>query len=146
MSEFVARDKEFESRVRKSFELQTLMSTIGARMTKVFPGEVEIELPYRRDLCQQNGYLHAGIATAIVDTACGYAALSLMPAGFGVLTVEYKANFVAPAIGDLFIARAVVKKAGRTLSVCSGDVVAVKKDEEKLVATMLTTMMALRNS
>ena len=143
MSRFVARDKEFEARVRSSFAKQTLMSTIGARLTNVLAGELDIELPYRSDLCQQNGYLHAGIATAIVDSACGYAAFTLMSADAGVLTVEYKANFVAPAQGDLFIARGRVKKAGRTLTVCSGDVVAVKDDEEKLVATMLTTMMAI---
>lgn len=144
MSRFVARDKDFESRVRASFSRQTLMSTIGARMTRVLPGEVDIELPYRSDLCQQNGYLHAGIATAIIDTACGYAAYTLMPADAGVLTVEYKANFVAPALGDLFIARGRVKKAGRTLTVCGGDVVAVKNDEERLIATILATMMALQ--
>ena len=143
MAEFVARDKAFESRVRASFALQSLMTTIGARMTKVLPGEIEIELPFRSDLCQQNGYLHAGIATAIVDTACGYAALSLTASGMEVLTVEYKANFVSPAAGDRFVARARVKRAGRTLTVCDGDVLAVKDGEETLVATMLATMMVL---
>ena len=143
MAEFVARDKGFESRVRASFARQTLMTTIGARLIKVLPGEIEIELPFRGDLCQQNGYLHAAVATAIADTACGYAAMSLTASGMEVLTVEYKANFVSPAAGDRFIARAQVKKAGRTLTVCGGDVVALKDGEETLIATMLATMMAV---
>ena len=143
MGGFVARDKEFESRVRASFARQSLKTTIGARLTKILPGEIEIEFPFRSSLCQQNGYLHAGIATAVVDTACGYAALSLTASGMEVLTVEYKANFVSPAAGDLFIARARVKKAGRTLTVCGGDVAAVHDGAETLIATMLATMMAL---
>lgn len=143
MPEFVPRDDDFERRVRSSFARQTLMETIQARLVRVLPGEVEIELPFRADLAQQNGFMHAGIITSIVDSACGYAALSLMPAGVDVLTVEYKVNFVSPAIGLRMIGRGRVTKPGRTLTVCAGDVVAVSDRGEKLVATMLATMMAV---
>jgi uncharacterized protein (TIGR00369 family) len=136
-------DSEIEKRVRLSFARQTMMKTIGARMTKVSPGEVVIELTFREDLTQQHGFVHAGVITAIVDSACGYAALSLMPPDSGVLTVEYKANFLSPAKGSTFIATGRVLKPGRTLTVCAGDVVAVEDGKEKLVANMLATMMRL---
>lgn len=113
-------------------------------MIGVWPGAVEIELPFSEALTQQNGYLHAGVITAIVDSACGYAALSLMAEDSDVLTVEYKVNFVSPARGDSMIARGRVTKPGRTITVCSGDVVALHNGEEKLIATMLATMMAIR--
>lgn len=132
-----------DERVRASFAQQAIMKTIGARMTRVSPGEVVIELTFREDLTQQHGFVHAGVITAIVDSACGYAALSLMPPNSGVLTVEYKANFLSPAKGSTFIATGRVVKPGRTLTVCSGDVVAVDEGKEKTVATMLATMMRL---
>lgn len=119
------------------------METIGATMARVAPGEVDIHLPFRADLTQQHGFLHAGIVTAIVDSACGYAALSLMPPGAGVLTVEYKVNLLAPAAGTHMIARGRVTKPGRTITVCTGDVYAYRDGQEKLVATMMATMMAL---
>jgi uncharacterized protein (TIGR00369 family) len=144
MPTFDPRHPQFESRVRSSFARQKLMETIGARLISVSPGAVEIELPFSEALTQQNRYLHAGIITAIVDTACGYAALSLMPEDADVLTVEYKVNLVSPAIGDRMVARGRVTKPGRTLTVCSGDVMALGDGEEKLVATMLATMMAIR--
>jgi uncharacterized protein (TIGR00369 family) len=120
------------------------METIGATLSRVEPGEVEIGLPYRADLTQQDGYLHAGIVTTIVDSACGYAAFTLMPADAAVLSVEFKLNLLSPARGERFVARARVLKPGRTLTVCAGDVFAVTGAGEKLVATMLATMMALR--
>lgn len=119
------------------------MKAIGARLTKVAPGDVEIEIAFRDDLTQQHGFLHAGIVTAIVDTACGYAALSLMPAESAVLTIEYKVNFLVPARGERFIARGRVAKPGRTITVCAGDVFALGDGEERLVATMLATLMRL---
>lgn len=137
-------EPNFEERVRASFAQQALMKTIGARMTRVSPGEVVIELTFREDLTQQHGFVHAGVITAIVDSACGYAALSLMPPNSGVLTVEYKANFLSPAKGSTFIATGRVVKPGRTLTVCSGDVVAVDGGNEKIVAIMLATMMRFR--
>ena len=136
-------DPNVEKPILASFAQQALMTTIGARMTKVSPGEVIIELPFRSDLTQQHGFVHAGVITAIVDSACGYAALSLMPADSGVLTVEYKANFISPARGSKFIATGRVVKSGRTLTVCAGEVVAVDGGKETVVATMLATMMRL---
>ena len=119
------------------------MQTIGAEMTRVAPGEIEIELAYRDDLAQQHGYLHAGVITAIVDSACGYAAMTLTRAVEDILTIEYKANFVAPATGEKMIARSRVLRAGRKVTVCAGDVFALRGGEEKLIATMLATMMTL---
>ncbi len=144
MQTFEPQDPNFEARVRASFARQKVMKTIGARLARVSPGEVEIELPFRDDLTQQHGFLHAGIVTTIVDSACGYAALSLMAANSAVLTIEYKVNFVSPATGKRIIARGRVTKPGRTVTVCAGDVFALDGGREKLVATMLATMMALR--
>jgi uncharacterized protein (TIGR00369 family) len=144
MAEFEPRDPAFEARVRADFARQGLMATLGAELVAVGPGGVTISLPFRADLTQQHGYLHAGAITAIVDSACGYAALSLMPAGMEVLTVEYKVNFLAPASGSRFIARGRVTKPGRTLTVCTGDVIVSGSDgHERHIATMLTTMMAI---
>ena len=131
-----------EKRVKDSFARQTAMETIGASVTRVEPGEVTIELPFRSDLTQQHGFVHAGVVTMIVDTACGYAALSLMHASAAVLTTEYKINFLSPAEGEKLIARGRVLKPGRALTVCCGEVHARKDGKEKLIATMLATMMA----
>lgn len=140
MVPFPAQDPDFEARVRDSFARLTLMKTIGARLLRVAPGEVEIDLPFREDLTQQHGFIAAAALTAIVDTACGYAAMTLMPPGASVLTVEYKVNFVSPAQGERMLARSRVVRPGRTVSVCAGDVFAVSGGREKLIATMLATM------
>jgi uncharacterized protein (TIGR00369 family) len=105
-AQFEARDPQFEARVRASFARQGAMALLGAHLVGVAPGAVAIALPFRGDLTQQHGYLHAAVVTAILDSACGYAALSLLPAGIEVLTIEYKVNFVAPARGRRVIARA----------------------------------------
>lgn len=131
------------ARVAASFAQQAVMATIGASLRSVTPGAVEIELPYRADLGQQDGFLHAGIVTTIVDSACGYAAYTLMPEGARVLSVEFKVNFLAPAVGDTFIARGKVVRAGRTITVCTGEVVALSKDGERAIALMQATMMAV---
>ena len=145
MPQFIPQDPQFEARVRASFARQQVMTTIGATISSVEPGLVEIQIPFRPDLTQQHGFLHAGIITIIVDSACGYAALSLMPAQVGVLTIEYKVNFLAPAAGERFVARGRVTKPGRNVTVCTGDVVAVQEGRETLIATMLTTMMVVRD-
>jgi uncharacterized protein (TIGR00369 family) len=119
------------------------MTNIGARITSILPGKVEIELPWRDDITQQQGFVHGAVVAAIVDTACGYASFTLMPADVEVVTVEFKINFIAPAIGDKVIARGQVTKAGKTLTVCSGDAFAVKDGKEKLVATLQATMMTV---
>ena len=135
MSAFTPQDPDFEARVRASFARQRAMATIGAELTSVAPGEVAIELPYREDLTQQDGFVHAGIVTAIVDSACGYAAFTLMPADAAVLSVEFKVNLLAPAVGERLIARGRVVRAGRTLTICAGDVVAVREGAETAAAT-----------
>jgi uncharacterized protein (TIGR00369 family) len=134
----------FEERVRASFGRQAAMATIGARLLKVEPGLVDIALPWRDDLTQQGGVLHAGMVAAVLDSACGYAALTLMPDDAEVVSVEFKLNLLAPAKGERIVARARVRKAGRTLTVCDADGYAVTGSEEKLVATMTGTMMRVR--
>ena len=143
MPDFTPSDTDFEARVRRSFARQRVMETIGARLTRVAPGEVDIELPFREDLTQQHGYLHAGVVAAVVDSACGYAALSLAPAGAEVLSIEFKLNLLSPAAGESFAARARVVRAGRNVTVCSGDLYARAGGGEKIVATMLGTMMTV---
>jgi uncharacterized protein (TIGR00369 family) len=120
------------------------METFGARLLRVEPGEVEIGIDFKEAFTQQHGYLHAGLVTAMVDTACGYAALSLTEPGAEVLSVEFKLNLLSPAAGKRFVARARVLRAGRNLTVCAGDFYVLKDDGEKLVATMLATMMVLK--
>ena len=145
MAPFQPGDPAYESRVRASFARQSMMTVLGASLERVAPGEVDIRLPFRADLTQQHGFLHAGVTTTIADSACGYAALSLMPPGAAVLTVEFKVNLMAPAAGQLFVARGRVLKAGRTLTTCSGDVFAVDGGEEKHVLAMLGTIMTVQN-
>src|SRR5580765_7514684 len=121
------------------------MSTLGATLTRVEPGAVEIRLAIRPELAQQHGFVHAGAVAAIGDSACGYAALSLMPAEAGVLAVEYKVNLMMPAVGEVLIARGRVVRAGRTLSVCQADMVAVAAGTERQVALLVSTVMTVRD-
>jgi uncharacterized protein (TIGR00369 family) len=134
------RDPDFDARVRASFARQRFMATLGATLERVAPGEVAIALPFRDDLTQQHGFLHAGVVTAVVDSACGYAALSLMEPGAGVVSVEFKINLLAPAVGERFVATARALKAGRTLTVCTGELT----NGAAVVAVMQATMMAVR--
>lgn len=145
MTTHAAQDPAFESRVRASFDKQTFMATIGARLARVEPGEVDIELARRDDLAQQHGFLHAGVLASAADSACGYAALSLMPAGVAVLSIEFKINMLAPAAGERVVARGRVIRAGRNVTVCVCDVTSYAGDAEKLVATMVGTMMTVRD-
>jgi len=131
----------FEKKVRDSFARQPFMATIGAEMTAVGHGRVEVRFPFSGKLTQQNGFVHAGAVTSILDSACGYAALSVVPEGADVLSVEFKVNLLAPGVGESFVARAAVKRAGKTLVVCTADAFSVRAGEEKLVATMLATIM-----
>jgi uncharacterized protein (TIGR00369 family) len=132
-------DPEFASRIRASFGRQKAMALIGASLTTVAPGAVEIALPFRDNLTQQKGFVHGGIIGMIADTACGYAAYSLMPADSSLVTVEYKINILAPATSSLLVRGAVVK-AGRTLTVARAEVYA---HDGKHVATMQQTLMML---
>lgn len=119
------------------------MTTLGARLVQVKPGEIVVELPWRPELGQQHGVLHAGVVASIADSACGYAALSLMPAGAGVMSVEFKMNLLAPGRGSHFTAVGRVRKAGRTLTVCEGSVHAHDGDREREIAAVMATMIRL---
>jgi len=136
-------DARFAEKVRESFARQGLMRHLGAVLEAVRPGECEIGVAWREELGQQHSFFHAGVTGAIADSACGYAALSLLPAGKAVLTVEYKLNLLAPATGERLMARGRVVRAGRTLTVCSAEVFAVGNGVETLCATSLSTIMAL---
>lgn len=130
-------------RVQDSFARQAFMALLGARLGPIAPGAVDIELAFREDLVQQHGYLHAGVTTAIADSACGYAALTLMPPDAAVLSVEYKVNLLAPAAGHRFVAAGRVLRAGRTVTVVRGEVLAFDdRDEPRPVLAMQGTMLA----
>jgi len=140
------RDPDFERRVRASYARQAAMATLGATISQVAPGHVVIDLPFRPALTQQHGFLHAGIVTTVLDSACGYAAMSLMDREAAVLSVEFKVNLLAPARGDLFRASGRVVRAGRTLTVVAGELRVVEAaGEGALVAMMTGTMMAVRD-
>jgi uncharacterized protein (TIGR00369 family) len=141
---FQASNPSFAKEVEASFAKQTVMASIGAELISVQPGSVEIALPYRSDLTQQHGYLHAGVVTTIADSACGYAAYTLMPPNSEVLSVEFKVNLLRPAKGKSFVAVAEVIKPGKTLSVVRSDVFGIDEDgERELVATMQGTMICI---
>jgi uncharacterized protein (TIGR00369 family) len=135
------QDSDYERRIRQSFARQRVMQLIGASLKRIEPGVVDIVLPFREDLTQQNGYIHAGIITTVADSACGYAAYTLMPAGSEVLSVEFKVNLLRPAGGETFVAEGRVLKAGKTLTVTRCDVYGRMGEETKLIATMLATMI-----
>lgn len=134
----------FEKRVRENFGRQAFMTMLGAEIAIRKKGEVEIVFPFHPSLTQQNDFVHAGAITSILDSACGYAALSVAPEGHDVLSVEFKVNLLSPAVGEQFSARGHVKRAGKTLIVCAADAFARQNGQEKLVATMLATIMALK--
>src|SRR4051812_14964635 len=140
---FQPQDPRFEQRVRASFERQQAMKTIGAFLAAIEPGRVVVELPYSGALTQQHGFMHAGMIAAALDSACGYAAFTLMPHDAGVLTIEYKINLVAPGKGQLFRMEGVVVKPGRTITVVEGKAWAVDEGREKLIATMTATEMSI---
>ncbi len=140
---FTASDSNFESRVQKSFDAQGLMGHLGARLASVAPGACEIELPYSEDVSQQHGFFHGGAIGTIADVAGGYAAFSLMDADDGILTVEYKLNLMAPAAGELLIARGLVVRPGRTLTVCRAEIAVVKDGTETACAVMQQTLMRI---
>ena len=141
MPNFEPLNPAYRERVKRSFQAQAFMRTLGAELIRIDPGEVEIGLPFSNDLTQQHGFTHAGAVAAIVDTACGLAGLSLMPADAAVLTVEFKINLLAPARAEHFVARGAVQKAGRTLMVSSGQ---MTDTDGKAVATMTATIMVVK--
>ncbi len=141
---FQPKDPKFADRVRASFARQRMMQTLGVEITRLAPGEIELAMPYEAAFTQQHGFIHAGIMATVLDSACGYAAFSLMPTDAAVLTVEFKTNLLAPAQGERFLFRARVVKPGRTLTVCDGQALALTGgDDGRLVATMTGTLMAV---
>ena len=143
MKDFTATDPDFAERVRKSFDAQGVMDHIGATLTLIEPGVCEIELPYSDAVSQQHGFFHGGVIGTIADSAGGYAAFGLMDAEDGILTVEYKLNLMAPADGDLLVARGQVVRAGRTLTVARAEVGVVKNGVEVACAAMQQTLMRI---
>jgi uncharacterized protein (TIGR00369 family) len=135
------KNPDFAAVVRASFGRQNFMATLGASIAHLSPGEVHLRLPYSPALCQQNGFLHAGAVASVADSANGYAALTLAPADTDVLAVEFKINLLSPARGEEFLARGRVLRAGRTLTVCLADVVAIASAGETPIATMLSTII-----
>jgi uncharacterized protein (TIGR00369 family) len=140
---FELRDADYQRRVRESFARQGFMKHLGAELVSLEPGGVAIRVPFRGELTQQHGYFHAGVTGAIADSACGYAAFTLMGAEDSVLTVEYKMNLLAPADGEELVARARVVRSGKTLKVCMADVFARKGGVENHCATVLATIMCM---
>ena len=139
---------DLQERITTSFQAQGLMTTLGAELVRVAEGEVHIALPFSERLSQQHGFLHAGAITSILDSACGYAALTKAPPGCEVVTAEFKINLLRPALGDRFLAIGKVQNAGRSLTVCTGEVLALSGDGSapKVVALMQATIANLRSS
>jgi uncharacterized protein (TIGR00369 family) len=136
-------DPDYAQRVHASFERQQAMKTIGASLAQVEAGRVVIELPYSPALTQQHGFLHAGMIATALDSACGYAAFTLMPPQAGILTIEYKINLVAPGKGQRFRMEGQVIKPGRTITLVEGRAFALDEGREKLIATMTATEMTI---
>jgi uncharacterized protein (TIGR00369 family) len=143
MGSFKPKDPQFRSRVEASFNRQQVMKTLGVTIASLQPGEIELVMPYDAAYTQQHGFMHAGIIATVLDNACGYAAFSLMPNDAAILTVEFKTNLLTPGRGERFIFRGKVVKPGRTITVCEAQAFAVDGGEEKLIATMTGTLMAL---
>ena len=137
----IPKDPAFEARVRESFSRQSHMTTLGATIAFLAPGEVHLSLPFDARFCQQNGFMHAGAIASVADSANGYAAYTLAPADTDVLAVEFKINLLAPARGSEFLACGRVLRSGRTLTVCQADVFAIAATERTLIATMLSTII-----
>lgn len=136
---------EIQERIAGSFRAQSLMATLGARLAFVADGEVQITLPFSEDICQQHGYVHAGAITSIVDSACGYAALTRAPPECEVVTAEFKINLLRPAIGERFLAIGKVQSSGNLLTVCTGEVRAFSGTDCKVIAIMQATICKVRS-
>jgi uncharacterized protein (TIGR00369 family) len=143
MPRFEAKNPDYLQVATATFERQQAMRTLGITIVRIEAGEVDLSMPYAADWSQQNGFVHAGIITAALDTACGIAAFTLMPSGADVLTVEFKTNLLAPAKGERFAFRASVIKPGRTLTICEARAFAQAGGVETLIATMTGTLMAM---
>ncbi len=145
MSHFKVSDPNYKQKVIDSFNRQDVMNTINAKMVDVQPGYVEITLPYSKELTQQHDFIHAGIVSTVVDSACGYSAFTLMPEDAGILTIEFKVNLLSPAKGEWFQAIGKVKKPGRMITVSEGEMFAYQGESKKLIATMVGTLMTIND-
>ena len=143
MNNFQPRSADFNKKIKDSFARQTAMQTLGIKIDALRPGEVILAMDYNKTLTQQHGFIHAGIITTGLDSAAGYAAFSLMADDAAVLTVEFKVNLMAPARGDAFLFKGFVVKPGRTLTFTEAKAYAINGGQEKLIATMSATMMAV---
>jgi uncharacterized protein (TIGR00369 family) len=143
MTRFQPKNPDYRAVSIETFEAQRAMRTLGISIARLEPGEVDLAMDYSAAFTQQHGFIHAGVITAGLDNACGIAAFTLMPAGSGILTVEFKTNLLAPARGERFDFRAIVVKPGRTLTVCEARAYALNDGAETLIATMSCTLMAL---
>jgi len=140
---FVPRDANYRDKVQKSFDRQRAMDSLGITIENIEPGRIELRMPYLEEYTQQHGFLHAGILSTAMDSACGYAAFSLMPEEAAVLTIEYKINLLAPAKGDFFLLIGKVLKAGETTTVCQAEAYSNKEGEKKLIAHMTGTLITI---
>jgi uncharacterized protein (TIGR00369 family) len=140
---YIPRDPDYEDKVRASFQRQRAMATLGITIESLEPGRIELRMPYDEAYTQQHGFVHAGVLSTVLDSACGYAAFSLMPPEAAVLSIEFKVNLLAPARGDHFRVTGQVLKAGRTITVCLAEAYACEGGTEKRVAQMTGTMMTV---
>jgi uncharacterized protein (TIGR00369 family) len=143
MSAFEPKDPDFHARVVASFTRQGAMNSLGVKIDRLEAGEIELSMPYNAAFSQQHGFIHAGIIATALDSACGYAAFSLMPADAAVLTIEFKTNLLAPAKGERFTFHGHVVKPGRSITVCEARALAHEGGNERLIATMTATLMAV---
>lgn len=143
MERFTPKFEGYDTKVRDSFARQPTMKTLGIEISELSPGRIELVMPYSKDYSQQHGFVHAGIISTALDSACGYAAFSLMEKDAAVLTVEFKINLLSPAIGERFLLQAEVVKPGRTISVVQGTAIALQQEKRKTIATMTGTMMSI---
>lgn len=146
MARFEAKNPDYRAAAIRTFRQQRAMETLGVTIARLELGEVDLAMDYSPEYTQQHGFIHAGIITAGLDNACGIAAFTLMPASSDILTVEFKANLLAPARGERFFFRAAVVKPGRTLTVCEARAYATHGGVETLIATMSGTLMLLSPS
>lgn len=140
---FTPADPLYAQRVKESFARQPAMHMLGVSLEVVEPGFITLRMPFKDALTQHNGFIHAGIITTALDSACGFAAFSLMPATKNVLSIEFKTNLLAPAKGRDFLFEGRVLKAGRTITVCEGRAFDVSSRAQRLVASMTATMIAV---
>lgn len=143
MEKYKPHDKNYEEKVKKSFDKQNAMKSLGITLEEIKPGCVELKMPFKKEFTQQHGFVHAGIISTVLDSACGYAAFSLMPKEASVLSVEFKTNLLRPAHGEYFLVTGKVLKAGKSITVCQAEAYAIGKASKKLVAQMTGTMMTI---